>query len=771
MIRIKKYCIILCAFVLLALSGKAQSCDIVFYGTVKDAKDQSVLAGANISISSIQKNSLSDADGHFHFNKLCKGKYNVEVSFLGYKKKVFLIEINKSTEMNIYLSLDNTTLSEIQVIGKQATAEPVYTAQKLDDRVLDLSRGQSLGESLKNIAGVNSIQTGPTISKPVIHGMHSDRILIYNSGVRLEGQQWGSEHAPEVDPFIAKDISVIKGAAGVEYGADALGGIILLNPAALNYHSPFSSEINLVGASNSRMGIVSGKIEGAMKDETLAWRLQGTLKKAGNSSAPGYYLNNTGSNEINGSLTLGYKRKSFETELMLSTFNTTLGIFEGAHIGSVNDLKDAIANGRPFSKGSFSYLIGVPRQEVNHHLLKLEGKKYLANNGTLKLGYSFQKDFRQEYDLRRGGKDDVPALDLNLTAQNLELIYEKNQSNNSYIKYGINTAIIVNNNVPGTQVTPLIPNYDSFNPALFIIKKVGLKHVVLEGGLRYDYKAIDAAGYDSAKVWYGGKHKFHNVSFSLGSLFHVKPHLDFRSDLSLAWRPPSVNELYSRGLHHGTASVEIGDKNLNSEKGYKWINTLSYDGRRWKTELSLYANYIADYIFLQPNGTFSESQRGAFPIFYYKQTNATFFGADLQSIYSINNSFNWQLKGSLVKAKDIVNKSYLPMIPVDRISNSLTWNLKATEKKWSLPFLSVEHIYSAKQTRYSDQNDFAPAPAAYNLFNITGGIGYKIGENRLDINTSIFNVFNTSYKDYLNRFRYYTYDTGRNWVVRLSYKF
>lgn len=771
MIQIKKYCLILCAFVLLALSGKTQTCDIVFYGTIKDAKDHSVLSGAIIGISSIQKNTLTDADGHFHLNRLCKGKYNVEVSFLGYKKKSFFIEVNKNTEMNIYLSLDNTALSEIKVVGKQATAEPVYTSQKLEDRAMDLSRGQSLGESLKNIAGVNSIQTGPTISKPVIHGMHSDRILIYNAGVRLEGQQWGSEHAPEVDPFIAKDITVIKGAAGVEYGADALGGIILLNPPSLNYHSPFSSEINLIGASNSRMGLVSGKVEGAIKNETLAWRFQGTLKKAGNSSAPGYYLNNTGSDEINGAITLGYKRKSFETELLLSSFNTKLGIFEGAHIGSVEDLKYAIANGRPFADGNFSYGIDVPRQEISHHLLKFDGKKYLKDNGVLKLTYSFQKDFRQEYDLRRGGRNDLPALDLDLSAQNLSIVYEKNQPNNSFIKYGINTAIIVNNNVPGTQITPLIPNYDSFNPGVFFIKKIGLKNKELEGGIRYDFKTIDAAGYDANKVWYGGKHDFHNVSFSLGSLFHVKPYLDFRSDLSLAWRPPSVNELYSNGLHHGTASIEIGDKNLQSEKGYKWINTLSYKQGKWKTEVSAYANYIVDYIFLQPDGTFSETQRGAFPIFNYKQTDATLFGVDLQNSYSINREIEWLLKGSLVRAKDIVNKSYLPMIPADRISNSLIWNIRTTHQKWSLPFISVEHIYSAKQTRYSEQNDFAPAPAAYNLFNISGGISYKIGENRLGMNASIFNAFDTSYKDYLNRFRYYTYETGRNFVVRLSYKF
>jgi iron complex outermembrane receptor protein len=48
--------------------------------------------------------------------------------------------------------------------------------------------------------------------------MHSNRVLILNNGIRQEGQQWGSEHAPEIDPFMAQKLTVIKGAAGVRYG-------------------------------------------------------------------------------------------------------------------------------------------------------------------------------------------------------------------------------------------------------------------------------------------------------------------------------------------------------------------------------------------------------------------------------------------------------------------------------------------------------------------------------------------------------------------------
>ena len=72
------------------------------------------------------------------------------------------------------------------------------------------------------------IQTGATIAKPVIHGLHSNRILILNNEVRQEGQQWGADHAPEIDPLVADQITVVKGAESVRYGSDALGGVILI---------------------------------------------------------------------------------------------------------------------------------------------------------------------------------------------------------------------------------------------------------------------------------------------------------------------------------------------------------------------------------------------------------------------------------------------------------------------------------------------------------------------------------------------------------------
>src|SRR5690606_16166043 len=143
----------------------------------------------------------------------------------------------------------------------------------------------------------------------------------------------------------------------------------------------------------------------------ISWRAQGTLKRGGSLKTADYYLNNTGITEANYSAALSYRKAGFYVDAYYSHFNTELGIFEGAHIGSLSDLESAIENGRPFSDGDFSYSIGVPRQEVVHDLLKVKAHKDLSNGGQLDLQYGFQRNSRQEYDIRRGERSEIPALD------------------------------------------------------------------------------------------------------------------------------------------------------------------------------------------------------------------------------------------------------------------------------------------------------------------------------------------------------------------------
>ena len=128
--------------------------------------------------------------------------------------------------------------------------------------------------------------------------------------MRLEGQQWGSEHAPEIDPFMAQKLSVIKGASSLQYGSDAIGGVILVEPNHLPSTPGIGGEFNFAGYSNNAEGNFSATLEGNhAKVPALSWRVQGTYKRGGNVRSPNYWQKNTGVEEGDFSATLGWKKE------------------------------------------------------------------------------------------------------------------------------------------------------------------------------------------------------------------------------------------------------------------------------------------------------------------------------------------------------------------------------------------------------------------------------------------------------------------------------
>ncbi len=60
---------------------------------------------------------------------------------------------------------------------------------------------------------------------------------------------------------------------------------------------------------------------------------------------------------------------------------------------------------------------------------------------------------------------------------------------------GLHLIQQANSNLPGTGVTPLIPNYDLVNAGVYLMEKYLKGPLELEAGLRYDYRTLSAARY------------------------------------------------------------------------------------------------------------------------------------------------------------------------------------------------------------------------------------------------------------------------------------
>lgn len=794
--------VILIFFLASGFHARAQQpCDLSITGRVFADKN-GPLMNADVVIPGLSRGVTTDNEGAFVIKELCPGDYVVEVHYVGYETTVLRVTVPQKNPVECKMVVESKNLQEVVVQEKLEQVERSANYSVLDGAKLSETAGKSLGESLKSLPGVSTIQAGPGIFKPVIHGVHSQRVLILNHGIRQEGQQWGAEHAPEIDPFIASNIIVVKDAAAIKYGTDALGGVIVVNPAPLPEQAGLGGSINTIVQSNGRSGAVSGMLEGGLKKlDGFGWRLQGTAKRAGDFNTPDYSLTNTGIKEFDFSAAAGYHSEKFGTEIFFSHFQTELGILRWSAVSNLDDLVTAMESEPPLGTTNFSYDINPPMQQVSHNLLKLNSHWSLPD-GELHLQYGYQSNFRKEFDIRMGALSSIPAIDLELRTHTLELEYETGSNSGHQYCFGFNGMYQDNQNIPGTQRIPFIPNYTSISGGPFAVAKFTLDAWTLDLGTRYDFRNYSVIGFDFKNTLYSSDLAFHNVSVSAGASRPLGKNHNIKVNLSSAWRPPHVAELYSLGTHQSSAAIEYGlllndstnevmdikDVPFKEEQAVKAVTTYQYTSERVQLEATAYANTIFNYIYLQPRGV-TTNVRGTYPYFRYTQTDALFIGMDLNVNWTLNSRFTLTPKLSLLSASDIRNNDYLVFIPSNRLEVGLRYEGKKNnfyvEPKVSLVarqnraprVITVREFQDAVENGgdplggSTDNFDFMEAPAGYVLAGIATGLSIPSGSGRFDIRLAVDNLLNTSFREYTNRLRYYADDIGRNISFSLKYTF
>jgi len=267
------------------------------------------------------------------------------------------------------------------------------------------------------------------------------------------------------------------------------------------------------------------------------------------------------------------------------------------------------------------------------------------------------------------------------------------------------------------------------------------------------------------------KHNFHNYSLSAGGSYHFTEHFKGNLNIGYVLRSPEINELYSAGLHQGVSGIEEGNQNLQSEKSFKALLSadFSFSQKLFIQGLTYFQN-IQDYIYLQPQSEFRLTIRGAFPVFSYQQTNATLYGTDILLAYEPQQNVKFVAKYALVRGTDQSNNLPLINTPADNLFSSINYSFKESNLLKN-SFLSLNGRYIFEQNNYSEGQDFLAPPDAYFLLGMKAGTTIQRPESSIDLSLSGDNMLNRSYRDYLNRQRYFADETGINITLRANYKF
>ena len=200
-------------------------------GSVLDANTLEPLQGATIYLIELETGVATDSAGNFDLPLKTQAPINVQITYVGYETNVFPWHADSGSKTYF---LEPTVIEGHDVVVSAAyittqDENPVKVEQK-SARELKQTGGTNLSEAMTTIPGVDMIGSGSGIGKPVIRGLSYNRVLVYSDGMRLENQQWGSEHGLGLSSAGIDRIEIIKGPSSLLFGPDAMGGVVYLIP-------------------------------------------------------------------------------------------------------------------------------------------------------------------------------------------------------------------------------------------------------------------------------------------------------------------------------------------------------------------------------------------------------------------------------------------------------------------------------------------------------------------------------------------------------------
>ena len=741
-------------------------------GNVTD-ENQSPVLGADIYIEQLHIGTTSDESGQFELDNIPNGTHKLSISFVGFNTEN--IELTMASEEKVLeISLSPSVFHMDEVIlsapFNKLQSENVMKIESKSIETLKKAGAPTLMQSISNIPGVSELTTGTGIGKPVIRGLSGNRVLVYTQGVRLENQQFGSEHGLGMSESGIESVEVIKGPASLLYGSDALGGVLYLNPEKFAYQNETKVDVsqsffsNTLG-SNTSLGFKTSK-------KKVKFIARGGFNSHADYKIPnGDRVTNTRFTEKDFKTGLGFNWDQFVTEFRYNYNQSEIGIPE--EIG----------------QQTTSRSVALPYQDLNTHILSLHNHFYLNKSKIdLNLGYTInnRKEFEDEHEHEHeeDGIDSAAeeeheeheeheeaALDMKLKTFSYDLKYNLAKMGQFETIAGIQGMYQENENF-GEEI--LIPDAITNDIGLLVTSTFAINDKsALQGGIRFDHRELSSSSFEKEDpndplqeiLIDGIDRSFSNVTFSLGykNVFFDK--ITTRLNLASGFRAPNLAELTSFGVHHGSNRFEIGNPDLESEQNFQFDLSLEYGNKHVEVFANGFYNNLNNYIFANPTGDVIED----YQVFEYIQSDANLYGGEF-GVHVHPHPFDWlHLESSYETViGEQSNGDDLPLIPANRWANTIRLEIKGTE--------TFNDIYTAlvldsffEQNRVSVNETVTPG---YNLFHLRMGANLSFEKINIGMNLSVNNLFDETYISHLSVLKTDLIpNPGRNIVLGLNFKF
>lgn len=558
-------------------------------------------------------------------------------------------------------------------IDSESMAQP---ASVLSGDELTLALSPTIGETLSGTPGVQSTFFGPAASRPVIRGLGGDRVRVLTDGLAmLDASGLSEDHAVAIDPALADQVEVLRGPATLLHGSGAAGGLvnIVTNRLHRHVHDSPNGLVEIRGDSALGEEAAAGRFDTGVG--ALALHVDGAWRDTDDYEIPGFAesrrLRALEEEE-------GEEHEEMRGEVANSWSRTKSGGAGASYIGGRWEFGAAAS--------LYDSRYGVP---VAHH--HAEGEP-VDEEGGISIDLEQRRlDFRARAPLAAG---DGPALTLRgavsdyrhtelepdgavgtlfqVDGREMRASVDLAGTEARQATVGLQWQDV---ELEATGEEAFVPDTTTRTLGLFVFQRHGFDAGSIEYGLRIDRQRIEDAP--------PGRYEENAVNLSFGGVRDLGERLALVAQLTRSDRHPSATELFADGPHVATQQFEVGDPDLDTERGVTGELGLRFDGEAIGGELRAFASRYHDYIYLAPTG----AEEDGLPVYRYRQEGSRFEGLEAELEIPLGAAFTLGLTGEYLSGR-LEGGGDLPRMPPFGLGGRLRYD----EGAWSAS-LAVNHHF------------------------------------------------------------------------------
>lgn len=576
------------------------------------------------------------------------------------------------------------TLDKVVVTGNplksQVLAQP---SDSLSGDQLVLTRAANLGDTLQGLPGVAATNFGPNASRPSIRGLDGDRVrILNNSGASVDASNLSFDHGVAIDPLVIDKVEVLRGAAALLYGGNAVGGVVntLDNRIPRSFTPGLSgaAEVRLGGASNDKSGAVVLDGGSGSAQSGFGWHVDLAGRDAGDQRTPRFSSPTDDGAE---------SRTSVRNSAARSHGGAVGGsvFFQGGYAGvSVDDFHTDYG-----TTAEADVTIRMQRQR-----LATAGEWATADGPVRRVSWQLSRNRYEHVEME--GADVGTTFKSTGTDGRLEVEHAALGPVKGLV--GLQTESL---DFSALGEEAFVPSTRTRSTGVFLLEQARLAGVDWSAGARTERVTVDSDGGDrfGAPV----SRRFRPLSLALGGVLPLDSAWSLSANLNRTQRAPAYYELFANGLHVASAAFERGDAGLGLEKSKGLDVGLKWEGDGSHVHVNVYETRFSNYIALQATGETADNDGEAVPVYAFQAVPARLRGVELEGRWQAHPAVAVLAQLDAVRGDNRTTGEPLPRLAPLRA-------MLGVEGKWGDWSGKVEWRGAARQTRVAQ---FDTATAGY----------------------------------------------------------